>query len=195
MFMVIGYHIILGFYGFWLPNDPRGSWSNFVASWELFRFGPATMVTTTESQAHVEHDHRYRLEAKETLKYPPVVLNGVQARAVGRGFAKAVQAGNHPVYACSILPEHVHIVFGRLRFEVETLVARFKQRATMRLSEEGIHPLAAYEGPPKPWARNGWKNFIDSEEELRCCIRYVEENPIKEGKPTQRWSFVTRPPV
>lgn len=25
--MVIGYHVIFSTYGFWLPNDPRGSWS------------------------------------------------------------------------------------------------------------------------------------------------------------------------
>jgi hypothetical protein len=32
-------HIIFTAYGFWLPNDPRGSWSEWVAAWELFRFG------------------------------------------------------------------------------------------------------------------------------------------------------------
>ena len=40
--MIHGYHAIFGAYGFWLPNDPRGSWSDFVGAWELFRFGPTT---------------------------------------------------------------------------------------------------------------------------------------------------------
>lgn len=40
--MVHAYHVILPMYGFWLPNDPRGSWSDFVASWELARFGETT---------------------------------------------------------------------------------------------------------------------------------------------------------
>ena len=26
--MIHGYHVIMGMYGFWLPNDPRGSWSS-----------------------------------------------------------------------------------------------------------------------------------------------------------------------
>jgi len=30
--MVIGFHVILTAYGFWLPNDPRGSWSEFVGA-------------------------------------------------------------------------------------------------------------------------------------------------------------------
>jgi hypothetical protein len=29
---VLAYHVVLGAYGFWLPNDPRGSWSDFVGS-------------------------------------------------------------------------------------------------------------------------------------------------------------------
>src|SRR4051812_43899841 len=33
--MIVGYHVIFSTYGFWLPNDPRGSWSDFVGSWEL----------------------------------------------------------------------------------------------------------------------------------------------------------------
>lgn len=27
---MLGAHVIFGAYGFWLPNDPRGSWSEFV---------------------------------------------------------------------------------------------------------------------------------------------------------------------
>ena len=37
--MVRAYHAIFTTYGFWLPNDPRGSWSDFVRSWELFKHG------------------------------------------------------------------------------------------------------------------------------------------------------------
>ena len=27
-------HVIITAYGFWLPNDPRGSWSDFVGAWD-----------------------------------------------------------------------------------------------------------------------------------------------------------------
>src|SRR5436190_23751577 len=43
--MIHGYHVILPAYGFWLPNDPRGSWSEFVRRWELVRFGQSTKYT------------------------------------------------------------------------------------------------------------------------------------------------------
>ncbi len=80
--MVLAYHVIFGAYGFWLPNDPRGSWSDFVASWELVRFGKATKTTERRSLAHVAHDRRRRDEAKRALKYPPVLFSG--RRAAGR---------------------------------------------------------------------------------------------------------------
>ena len=50
--MLLGFHVILSAYGFWLPNDPRGSWSDFVWAWDLFRYGPATKVETRSSVAH-----------------------------------------------------------------------------------------------------------------------------------------------
>src|SRR5262245_6080172 len=107
--MIVGYHIIFGMYGFWLPNDPRGSWSDFVGSWDLFRFGPATKTTERRSVAHRSHDRAPRLAAKEALKYHAVVLNGLQARAVGWGFADYFEKSAFPVWACAILPDHVHL--------------------------------------------------------------------------------------
>jgi len=41
------------------------------------------------------------------------------------------------------------------------------------------------------WSKRCWKVFLDDEEQIRRAIAYVEENPLKEGKPPQRWSFVT----
>jgi len=30
--LICGFHSILSAYGFWLPNEPRGSWSDFVGA-------------------------------------------------------------------------------------------------------------------------------------------------------------------
>ena len=43
--MIHGYHLILPMYGFWLPNDPRGSWSEFIRKWELACFGQSTRTS------------------------------------------------------------------------------------------------------------------------------------------------------
>src|SRR5271165_2352260 len=105
--MVHGYHVIFSVYGFWLPNDPRGSWSDFVGSWELFRFGPATKTNTWQSVAHQAHDRDRREAAKQALSYPPVQFTGAQARSVGHGFGASARRGGVFIWACSILPEHV----------------------------------------------------------------------------------------
>jgi len=194
--MIVGYHMILGAYGFWLPNDPRGSWSDFVGSWELFRYGRTTRTTESRSTAHVPHDNALRLSAKQALKHPPVQFNGLQARAVGRGFANYFQGSGLPVWACAILPDHVHLVIGQPTISVEQLAIQLKGEATQQLIAEGIHPfghlMTANGRPPKCFARGEWKVFLDPEDVPRA-IEYVDHNPVKEGKPRQRWSFVCKP--
>jgi REP element-mobilizing transposase RayT len=198
--MVHGYHVVFGAYGFWLPNDPRGSWSDFVGSWELFRFGSATTTDVRHSVAHTPHDRAGRLAAKEALKYSPVQFTGLQARAIGRGFASFLRRSGVVVWACALLPEHVHLVVARHSYPVERIVNLLKGDATRQLVVEGIHPFQ--DRPerngrlPKVFAQNEWKVFLDSAEDIVRAIRYVEENPLKEGKPPQRWGFVAPfPPV
>src|SRR5262245_40258099 len=106
--MVLGYHLIIGAYGFWLPNDPRGSWSEFVGSWDLFRYGRATTTSETCSLASVPHDWQSRLKAKEALKYPAVEFNGIQAKAIATGFGNYVRRSGLQIWACAILPGHLH---------------------------------------------------------------------------------------
>jgi REP element-mobilizing transposase RayT len=193
--MVLGYHVIFGAYGFWLPNDPRGSWSDFVGSWELFRFGPATTTDTRQSVARQPHDPQQRQAAQEALHYPPVCFTGLQARAIGRGFASFVEKSNTIIWACAILPEHVHLVTARGNYDVEQLVQLLKGAATRQLLAASLHPFAEQRSKkgtvPKCWARGLWKVFLNSEADILRAIRYVEQNPGKEGKPAQHWSFVT----
>ena len=85
--MILAYHVIFGAYGFWLPNDPRGSWSDFVGSWELYRYGPATKTESPYSVARHEHDIQQRLAAKQALKRPPVEFTGVHGCSSARGGA------------------------------------------------------------------------------------------------------------
>jgi REP element-mobilizing transposase RayT len=193
--MVIAYHVIFSTYGFWLPNDPRGSGSNYVGSKVLLRFGRATPVTTRRSVAAVPHDSERRRAAKRALRYPPVFFSGIQARAVGRGFGQCVARSGLTIWACAILPDHVHLVIARHRCSVEQMVTQLKGTATRRLLEEGLHPggtAAVDEGRlPPVWGRGLRKVFINNPAEVRQRIAYVEQNPLKEGKPRQHWSFVT----
>ncbi len=194
--MVLGHHLIISAYGFWLPNDPRGSWSDFVRAWELVKFGEATKVDTHRSVAAKPHDRRLRLAAKKSLKYPAVEFTGLQAKSIGTGFWRYVQRSGVVVWACSILPDHVHLVVRRHSYKAEIMMQQFKGNATAQLNRDKRHPLSAFAVPvkraPSPWGERGWKVFLDSEEDIWRAIRYVENNPLKEGKPRQTWSFVSK---
>jgi REP element-mobilizing transposase RayT len=192
---VLAYHVIFGAYGFWLPNDPRGSWSDFVGAWELFRAGGlATKTTTRRSVAATPHDASARRRVKEALKYPAVVFDGHQALSIARGFARMAGKSGYRIHACSILPEHVHLALGRHHYRVEQMVRLLKAEASTQLAEDGRHPFARRPQPdgslPTPWARDCWKVFLDSVAGVARAVRYVEKNPVKEGKRRQRWSFV-----
>ncbi len=188
------YHAIITAYGFWLPNDPRGSWSDWIRQWELLRYGPATKVATRRSLAARTHDPRLRQDAKSALRYPPVSFNGRQALAVATGFKRAIEESGYVVHACCILPEHAHFVVARHAYRIERIVGHLKGRATQELAAEGLHPLFDYRQAsgdiPSPWARKGWSVFLHTDEEIRRAIDYVQRNPLKERKRLQRWSFV-----
>lgn len=182
-------------YGFWLPNDPRGSWSDYVAAWALYRAGgKATKVATTRSVAARPHNKGHRLAVKQSLKRRPVCFTGLQAQAVGRGFARAVQRSGHRILACSILPDHVHVVVAASRLKPTRVLGHLKREAALALKLAGVHPCQQeFEDTgqlPSCWATGCWKVFLFSKRRVFNAIKYVEENPLKEGKPRQRWSFV-----
>jgi REP element-mobilizing transposase RayT len=184
--VILASHVIFSAYGFWLPNDPRGSWSKFVAAWELFRFGPATTVTTHRSLAATPHDSHARIAAKKALQHPPVIFTGIEALAISRGFARSVRESSYQINACCILPNHVHAVITRHSRDVRRIVGHLKTGSMLELLAAGFVRLST------PWCRGCWAVYLDSKQDVHRAIRYVENNPIKEGKPKQRWSFVTK---
>lgn len=185
--MVLAHHAVWGAYGFWLPNDPRGSWSKSVSSLPLRRFGEATTTSARHSVARIDHDHRFRLDAKSELKHSPVQLSGRQALAVAHGIGCASSESGYNIHACAIMPDHVHIIVGRVDREIGRVIGHLKTRARQAMIAEGVWPV---QGSPV-WAKQGWHVFLDSDEAVRRAIAYVEQNPIRVGLPRQRWSFVT----
>jgi REP element-mobilizing transposase RayT len=194
--MVLAYHLIITSYGLWLPNDPRGSWSDFVRAWDLFLAGgPATRTHERRSLARDPHDVRQRLEVKKHLSHPEVRFSGVQARAIARGFASYIGRSKLVVHACSILPQHVHLVIARHTCSIEQAANLLKGAATTELLREGLHPFknAPYNNGklPTPWARKQWSVFLSSDDEIDRAIAYVQKNLLKDGFKRQDWSFLT----
>jgi len=185
--MVAGFHIICTNYGFWLPNDQRGSGSDFVRSPALDKFGPANPVSSRRSVADRPFDFQIREMARASLRYPPVTWTGRQALCIARAFKEEVARYGGLIWACSILPDHFHVVTAPHHYDIRRFAARLKGAATKRLRHENLYPGEV----PSPWGRLPWIIYLWTERDVRRTIRYVEENPIRAGLKRQRWSFVT----
>jgi REP element-mobilizing transposase RayT len=192
---VLAYHVICCTHGFWLPNDPRGSQSTVVRASNLQAFGPATPTGERDSVAHRPHNVVKRQRAKQELVLPEVIFDGYQALSVARGFATMTAKSGYGIHACAILPSHVHLVIARHSYPIEQVVRLLRQEATRQLLADGRHPFAAQRSTagrlPSVWAQDFCKVFLFTPEEIHQKIAYVEENPVKEGKRRQHWSFVT----
>ncbi len=191
---MIAFHLIISAYGFWLPNDPRGSWSDFVGSWELYKFGPATKVNDSRNYAKDLHDVELRRAAKLALKYPPVRFNEAQRNAIVTGFGRACLEGKYGCLACCVGYDHAHLVFSRHERPITMIAGHLKTRATRELNACGVNPLSAdvagHDNLPSPWSEGCWKVFIDDDEQLNAAMRYVKGHASKEGLPEQTWDLL-----
>ena len=193
--MIVGYHCIFSTYGFWLPNDPRGSWSQFVASWDLFYAGgSATKLNTRHSVAASrltpEQIQRRKL-AQNVLMHKPITFTGIQARAVGAAFATVCRVKRYRIHACAIMPQHVHLFVGRTTTDIRTVIGDFKRFATMELYRQNLHPAQlGQHARASVWARGSWCVYLHADDVQRV-IDYINGNPLRDGLPPQHWNCVT----
>lgn len=192
---VLGVHLCWGTYGFWLPNDPRGSGSREVWGENLKPFGEATFLPDRKrSRARQGHDWQRRFAAKKALVRPAVLFDGYQAKCAATAFGACLTSLDISCWACVVLPDHVHLVVGPSRIHGDELTAELKRWATRALVADGLHPFQREQDEtgrvPKCWQVNGWPVWKYTPDGVRQAIRYVEDNPLKEGKRRQVWPFV-----
>lgn len=182
--MIVAYHSIFCAYGFWLPNDPRGSWSDFVGSWELLvAAGPATPCGARRSVAAKVHDADARRAAKSALLHKPMRFDSRQITSIADGFAVACAEADFRVLACAIMPDHVHIVTRRHPRDIEMVIGHLRSRATKQLGLDGLRPDQPI------WAKKSWNRYLDTPD-ISNAITYVHDNPRRAGMGPQNWPFV-----
>ncbi|MBT5020607.1 MAG: hypothetical protein HON04_17885, partial [Planctomicrobium sp.] len=122
---------------------------------------------------------------------------GEQAQQVALGIAESVSKKDFELLAFAILPQHLHCVAISKTMQAEDIEEQMKRYGSNTLTRSGLHPMYSYRDQnkgriPSIWAEGHWAVYIDSEQQLKSAIHYVEQNPIKEWKPRQHWSFVTK---
>jgi hypothetical protein len=193
---VIGFHVIGCTYGFWLPNEERGSCSDFVRRDALAKFGPANPVDHRRSVARKSYDYEVRQMELAALTYPSVMFTNAQIDAVCRGVAKEIEEfAAAAVYEFVQLRNHFHFVCGPCRYDIRMFAGRIKGAGTKQLLEEGIHPLQKFVDAedviPSPWSVKPWVVYLFDNADVSRSIKYARGNLARARLPAQHHAFLT----
>ncbi len=107
--IVIAYHLIWTAYGWWLPNDPRGSTSKAIASDVIAALGELHFGRRIIQPASRGVRAFYEQAAK-VLRHPLLEMRDRAIEIVGSAVAQVIDDRRYTCYACAVMPDHVHMV-------------------------------------------------------------------------------------
>lgn len=170
--IVIAYHLIWTLYGWWLPNDPRGSSSHTIRNNVLHDLGELHHGRKRIQPASADIRAFYET-AQSRLTHELLTLNQTHVREAASVFAQVIAAEKYTCYALCIMPDHVHVLIRKHRDQAEDMIRKLQDASRLRLRDCGYSP------PDHPvWAGPGWKVFLDHPDEMRRTITYIERNPL-----------------
>jgi len=183
--LVIAYHLIWTAYGWWLPNDPRGSGSSIIRCNVLADLG-ALQFGRKRAQPAGQMVRQFYEEAAPLLRHPLLSFDDRMRIAIAAAFAATIEKQRYTCYACAVMPDHVHVLVRKHKHQAEEMIEAFRAASHAKLTAERLLPA----GHPVWSSGAGWKVFLDHPDEVRRTIGYVEQNPVKIGLAVQRWNFV-----
>jgi REP element-mobilizing transposase RayT len=183
--VVIAHHLIWTVYGYWLPNDPRGSHSRVIRNDVIAELGelPYGRKRVQPAGRVVQ---RFREQAADVLKHPLLTFDEAAREEIAIAFAQVVTVQHYTCYACAIMPDHVHILIRKHKHQAEEMMQHLKDASRNRLIATG-HRAADH---PVWTSGTGWKVFLETPDDIHRTVRYIERNPSPLGLPVQRWKFV-----
>jgi REP element-mobilizing transposase RayT len=183
--MIIAHHLIWTAYGWWLPNDPRGSSSTEIVVERIAELGPHHYGRKTVQPPSQEIRDFYT-RAQFALVHDLLEFNEEDVTALACSFAQTIKTHRYTCYACAIMPDHIHLVIRKHRDHAEMMIEKFQEESRVemiRAKRRAVdHPV---------WGGPGWKVFLDTIEAVERAIEYVRQNPVKIRRPIQEWDFVT----
>jgi len=182
--MVAGFHLIWTAYGWWLPNDPRGSSSQEIRVERIAELGELHSGRKP-IQPPSAGLRRFYAEARGVLKHPLLTFGDDDIVRLGDSFAQVIAERKYTCYACAIMPDHVHALIRKHRDRAEAMIDHLQKASRQQLIAEGrrapTHPVRG--GP-------GWKVFLYRQDDFVRFSNYIRRNPVKVGRPPQSWGFV-----
>jgi len=183
--IVIAHHLIWTAYGWWLPNDPRGSGSHHVASDII-----ATLGTLHHGRKRVQpagHEVRAFFDrSRDLLKHKRRVFDRADRDTLGDAFGEVVREHKYTCYACAVMPDHVHILIRKHKHPAERMMESLQSASRAAIVETDRWPS----DHPVWTGGGGWTVYLDHPDDVQRTIRYIERNPSEINLPPQRWAFV-----
>lgn len=185
MATVAAYHLVWTAYGWWLPNDPRGSNSREVC---------ADVLKDLGGLHHGRKRHQpagwvvgqFQERARSLLKHQLLKFTDEEIKLIGEAFAEVIKQRRYTCYACAVMPDHVHMVVRKHRDKAEEMIDLLQEASAVALRRRERH------GENHPvWGGPGWKVFLFTRGDIVRTNRYVELNPEKARRAAQHWEFVT----
>jgi hypothetical protein len=163
--MIIAYHLIWTVYGWWLPNDLRGSTSRIIrkdyieALGELHFGRKRIQPSSKDIRAFYE-------QAAKTLKHELREIRGRAVDVVADAFAQVIARERYTCYACAIMPDHVHILIRKHKHTAGEMIEALQSASYWAMAESKLFP------PDHPvWTRGGgWKVFLDHPDEVERIL-------------------------
>jgi REP element-mobilizing transposase RayT len=181
---IIAHHLVLSGYGHWLSNDPRGSGSTELRDEKFEPLGPIHQGRKPIQPPREEIRAFYR-QANPLLKYDSLWFDARKREILQIAFAQVVRDFGYTVYACALCSTHTHLVVRRHKDDATTIWTTFAGASAQAMRETG----GIEEGHPV-WADRPYGVFIKTCDGVRGRVKYVKENPGKEGLAPQSFDFV-----
>jgi REP element-mobilizing transposase RayT len=184
--MVAAYHLIWTAYGWWLPNDPRGSMSHEIRAAHIEGLGELHYGRRRILPAFRDLQKFYE-EAGEQLKHPLLTFSEQEIVQLGQALGDVMTANRYTCYAAAVMPDHVHLVIRKHKHQAEEMIAAGQEASRLAVL---ARPQAGREPEHPVWGGPGWKVYLNSRAEIERVIGYVRMNPVKARWPRQSFGFV-----
>lgn len=183
--MVIGFHLVWTAYGWWLPNDPRGSWSREVRVPRIAELGELHHGRKAVQPSRQEL-RAFHHDARAVLAHPVLAFTAEEVALLADSFRDTIRKRNYTCYACAIMPDHAHLLIRKHRDRAEQMVSELQDASRTAILAAGRWPL----DHPVWGSRRGWIGFLWGRTDIERTIPYIEANPDERGLPRQTWDFV-----
>jgi len=211
--MVAGFHLIWTAYGWWLPNDPRGSSSYEIRVEKIAELGELHHGRKAVQPPGREIKQFYH-RAQDILKHPLLILEDPEIDLVAESFSQIIQESRYTCYACAIMPDHVHVLLRKHRDHAENMISKLQEASRQKLIQAGkrspthpvwggpmegflVHPGGFHASDRVYSAKSYQGRPASSELEVRKGIRWLDAGTIHQSmnqilQPIHRFALAFR---